>query len=120
VFSDFKSIIRYTFSGGLLLKSISQINPDLSGFGMDVDEAAAGQAMQNMKKWKLQEKIEIIKGDIRDLPDNISSFDLIALVNVVYYFPVEQRCELFKTLRSRLAPGGSLVIIMNMQGVLRL
>jgi 2-polyprenyl-3-methyl-5-hydroxy-6-metoxy-1,4-benzoquinol methylase len=101
---------------GLLLKSISQINPDLSGLGIEVDEAAARQAMQNMEKWNLQEKFEIIKGDIRDLPDNISSFDLITLVNVVYYFPVEQRPELFKTLRSRLAPGGSLAIIMNMQG----
>lgn len=101
---------------GLLLKSISQINPNMSGLGIDVDEAAARQAMQNMKKWELQERFEIIKGDIRDLPENLPHFDLITLVNVVYYFPLEQRPELFKTLRSRLEPSGSLVIIMNMQG----
>ncbi len=101
---------------GLFLKSISQINPDLSGLGIDVDEAAARQAMQNMETWKLQKKFEIIKGDIRDLPDDISHFNLITLVNVVYYFPVEQRPELFRFLRSRLSPRGSLVIIMNMQG----
>jgi 2-polyprenyl-3-methyl-5-hydroxy-6-metoxy-1,4-benzoquinol methylase len=101
---------------GLLLKSISQINPDLSGLGIDVDEAATRQAMQNMEKWKLQERFKIIKGDIRDLPDDIPHFDLITLVNVVYYFPVEQRPELFRSLRSRLSPRGSLVIIMNMQG----
>ncbi len=59
--------------------------------GIDVDEAAARQAMQNMETWKLQKKFEIIKGDIRDLPDDISHFNLITLVNVVYYFPVEQR-----------------------------
>jgi cyclopropane fatty-acyl-phospholipid synthase-like methyltransferase len=101
---------------GLLLKSISQINPDLSGLGIDVDETAARQAIQNMEKWKLKERFEIIKGDIRDLPDDIPHFDLITLVNVVYYFPVEQRPELFRSLRSRLSPRGSLVIIMNMQG----
>lgn len=72
--------------------------------------------MQNMETWKLQKKFEIIKGDIRDLPDDISHFNLITLVNVVYYFPVEQRPELFRFLRSRLSPRGSLVIIMNMQG----
>lgn len=101
---------------GLLLKSISQINPDLSGLGIDVDETAANQAMQNMEKWELQERFEIIKGDIRDLPENIPRFDLITLVNVVYYFPVGQRIDLFKKLRSRLTPGGSLIIVMNMQG----
>ncbi len=101
---------------GLLLKSMAQINPDLSGLGIDIDEAAAGQAIQNMEKWGLTERFEIIKGDIRDLPDDIPRFDLITLVNLVYYFPVEQRPELFRALRSRLAPGGSLAIIMNMQG----
>lgn len=101
---------------GLLLKSMTQINPDLSGLGVDIDKAAAGQAMQNMEKWGLKEKFEIIKGDIRDLPGDIPCFDLITLVNLVYYFPVEQRPEFFRALRSRLAPGGSLAIIMNMQG----
>jgi len=32
------------------LKTISKINPNLSGLGIDVDEAATGQAVQNMKK----------------------------------------------------------------------
>jgi len=101
---------------GLLLQSIAQINPDFSGLGIDVDGAAARQAMQNIKEWGLIEKYEIIKGDFQDLPDDIPPFDLITLVNVVYYFPVEQRTGIFMKLRSKLAPGGSLVIIMNMQG----
>lgn len=101
---------------GLLLKSISQINHELYGLGVEVDEAAAEMAIQNMEKWKLQERFEIIKGDILDLPDDIQKFDLITLVNLVYYFPDEQRLDFFRSLRSRLTPGGSLVIIMNMQG----
>lgn len=101
---------------GLLLKSMLQINPDLSGLGIDINDAAARQAMQNMEKWGLTERFEIVKGDIRDLPDDTPRFDLITLVNLVYYFPVEQRPELFRALRSRLAPGGSLAIVMNMQG----
>jgi len=101
---------------GLLLKTISKINPDLSGLGIDVDDAAARQAVENIKKWGLSERFEIIKGDIRDLPDDIPGFNLITLVNVVYYFPVEKRPGLFRALRSRLLPGGSLTVIMNMQG----
>ncbi len=101
---------------GLLLKTISQMNPDLTGLGIDADDAAAGQAIQNMKRWGLTEKFEIINGDIRDLPDDVSGFNLITLVNVVYYFSLDQRFELLRALRSRLIPGGSIAIIMNMQG----
>ena len=101
---------------GLLLKRMIQINPDLSGLGIDIDETVAEQAVQNMNNWGLTDRFEIIQGDILDLQDEISRFDLITLVNLLYYFPVEQRPALFKALRSRLAPGGSLAIIMNMQG----
>ncbi len=101
---------------GLLLKSISQINPDLSGVGIDVDKAAAAQAVRNMERWGLTDRFEILKGDIRGLPDDIPSFDLITLINLVYYFPEKERPDFFRTLKSRLTPGGRLVIIMNMQG----
>lgn len=101
---------------GLLLKSMMQINPGLSGLGIDIDDAAIRQAMQNTKKWGVSENFKIVKGDIQDLPDDIPGFDLITMVNLVYYFPVGQRPKLFKTLRSRLTTGGSLAIIMNMQG----
>lgn len=101
---------------GLLLKTMSEINPDLSGLGIEVDDAAAGQAVGNMEAWGLGDRFEIIKGDIRELWDDVPRFNLITLVNVVYYFPVDQRAELFRALRSRLIPGGSLAIVMNMQG----
>ncbi len=101
---------------GLLLKTISKINPNLSGLGIDVDEAAAGQAVRNMEKWNMTEKFEIIRGNIQDMPKDIPDFNMITLANVVYYFPLEQRSDFFRALRSRLVPGGSLVIIMNMQG----
>jgi len=101
---------------GLLLKSIFSINPNATGIGIDVDEDAAGQAMQNMGKWGLEDKFRIIKGDIQDLPSDIDCFDLITLINLVYYFPEEKRVELFRSLRSKLSPEGSLVIVMNMEG----
>ncbi len=34
----------------------------------------------------------------------------------MYYFPVEQRVEFFRNLRSRLSSKGSMVIVMNMEG----
>ena len=101
---------------GLLLKSIFSLNPHATGIGVEVDEAAAEQAVQNIKKWGLKDRFEIIKGDIRSLSSDINSFELITLINVVYYFPVEKRVELFRTLRSKLSPGGSLAIVMNMKG----
>ena len=101
---------------GIYLKSILSVNPNATGIGIDVDEEAADQAMQNIKVWGLVDRFEIIKGDIRSLPSDINSFDLITLINVVYYFPVEKRVELFRTLRSKLSSEGSLAIVMTMEG----
>lgn len=101
---------------GSLLKTIQGINTRATGLGIEKDDEVADQAMENIRNWGLKERFEIIKGDIRDLPANHNSFDLITLINVVYYFPFGERIELFRSLLSRLSHGGSLVIVMNMEG----
>ena len=101
---------------GILLKTIFSVNPNATGLGIDVDSQAAGQAIRNIKKWGIEDRFEIINGDIPDLPSDNNFFDLITLINVVYYFPVNKRVELLQTLRSKLSPQGNLAIVMNMEG----
>lgn len=101
---------------GSLLKTILDLNANATGLGVEKDDAVADQAARNILNWGLNDRFEIIKGDIRDLPSSHNAFDLITLVNVVYYFPFGDRIELFRSLRSKLSHGGSLVIVMNMEG----
>ncbi len=101
---------------GVLLKTLMELHPKATGIGIEKDDAVAGQATKNVHLWGLDDRIEIVKGDIHDLPLHYNAFDLISLINVVYYFPVEQRVELFRNLRSRLSSKGSMVIVMNMEG----
>jgi len=81
-----------------------------------VDADAANQAIQNIKTWGLADRFKIIKGDFQSHPLDKKSFDLISLINVVYYFSPEDRTTIFRDLRSKLKPSGSMAIVMNMQG----
>jgi 2-polyprenyl-3-methyl-5-hydroxy-6-metoxy-1,4-benzoquinol methylase len=101
---------------GLFLKTAHSHNPDITGIGIDVDIDAANQAIRNMRTWGLEDKFSIIKGDFRSYTPDTKAFDLISLINVVYYFSENERSAIFSNLRSKLASGGSLAIVMNMQG----
>ena len=101
---------------GLLLKTIAGLIPNASGVGIDIDKEVANQARQNIKNWDLESKFEIMEGDILSLLSNIEPVNLITLMNLVYYIPVESRVYFFSALGSRLLPEGGLAIVMNMQG----
>jgi len=101
---------------GMFLNSAYKANPSITGIGIDSDTDAANQAIQNMKTWGLDDKFEIITGDFRSQALDSKTFDLISLINVVYYFPEKERTAIFRDLRSKLASGGRLAIVMNMQG----
>jgi hypothetical protein len=56
-------------------------------------------------------------GDIRALADGFDApFNLITLLNILYYFPVRERLEFLRKLRSLLAPQGIMAIAMHVQG----
>jgi hypothetical protein len=44
------------------------------------------------------------------------SFDLILLLSVVYYFEVHERVSVLSSLRGRMSPGGSLVVVTSCRG----
>ncbi len=101
---------------GLFLKNAHKANSAITGVGIDSDTDAVDQAIKNIKVWGLEDKFEIIKGDFRAQALATKAFDLISLINVVYYFPLAERVGIFQNLFSKLRPNGSLVIVMNMQG----
>jgi len=85
---------------------------------IDIDEDVVDQAKQNMAKWGLSNKFRIVAGDILVPPEGLEGpFDLIALYNIIYYFPSEKRLELLNRLRSMLSPNGVVAVAMNFQSM---
>lgn len=101
---------------GVFLQSTFNANPNATGIGIDKDEVVADQAKQNIIKWGLSDKFRIIAGDFRVPHDGLEGpFELIMLYNIIYYFPLEERYELLRMLRSMLSLDGVIAIVMNLQ-----
>ncbi len=100
---------------GIYLRHAAKASPELKGVGIDLNEEVVNATRENMIKWGLEDRFEILQADIRS-PGALGKFDMITLLNNIYYFPADQRSALFSGLLSYLNPGGILVIVSNMQG----
>jgi 4-hydroxy-2,2'-bipyrrole-5-carbaldehyde O-methyltransferase len=101
---------------GFVLKTAWQANAKSSGIGIDTDDRVAVQAEGNLEKWGLQDCFRILAGDIRSHTSELQGdFNLITAFNLIYYFPLEDRIELFSLLRSFLSPNGCLALVNNFQ-----
>ena len=86
---------------------------DLTGTGLDIQPAVVAQARANVSSRGLAERFDVIVADVRAPPSSTIRlpFDLITLINNVYYFAPDERPGLFARLRSWLTPGGALVVV---------
>ncbi len=100
---------------GIYIKQAAMRNPQLKSLGIELQAPVVEMARQNIEKWGLQNRVTIESGDIRE-KDFDSSFDIVTLYNLIYYFPVVERVELLKHLRSFLKPGGFLILTTGCQG----
>lgn len=103
---------------GVYIRHAAEANAKLRGIGLDMQEDVIRLAARNLKKWGLGERFKVVLGDIRKPPEVVGGgFDLVTLYNNVYYFPVEERVELFRQIRGLLGPGGRLALLSSMQGL---
>jgi protein-L-isoaspartate O-methyltransferase len=90
-------------------------NPELKALGVELQEEAAALAMENIAQWNLSSRVSIEVGDIRQRsPD--ATFDLATLHQNIYYFPVAERTNLLRHVRSFLKTGGRLLLTSVCQG----
>ena len=107
------SILDVGCGSGFLLRSIYELNRNVNGIGLDIDKTVVDQAKNNIESWGLADKFEIHHGNISGFSEKTGPFDLISLMNILYYFNEEDRFNLLNNLCERLAPNGILVIVMN-------
>lgn len=98
---------------GILLRSVYEMNRHANGIGLDMDKAVVEQAKKNINAWGLADQFEILHGNIFEFSEEKGPFDLISLINILYYFKEEDRYDLINTLCKKLSPNGMLIVAMN-------
>jgi SAM-dependent methyltransferase len=101
---------------GDYLRSVATLHPRATGVGVEVDPAVATRAEQCLREWESAERFEIVCADILDHKGKVSGpFQLITMLNVVYYFPEDTRVGLFEAIRALLDEGGCFMLVNSMQ-----
>ncbi len=75
--------------------------------GVDVDEWWVERARRNLRRY---DNVEILLGDVRDLPLEDGGFDLAVVHLVIHDIEKEERRPIIETLAGKLRPGGRLFI----------
>ncbi len=100
---------------GVYIKYAAEHNSHLTAIGVEMQDDVMAMARQNIARWGLQERVQILQGDIQELSfDN--SFNIVTLYNNIYYFPVAKRVHLLRKLLYLLDSGGFLVLTTACQG----
>ena len=97
-------------TGVYLIHAATAGDPQLTGLGVDLDATVVGLARQRLADAGLAERFEVRQADIRAVELPAASFDLVLLLQNVYYFAEDERPDLLRRLHGLLAPGGTLVL----------
>ncbi|MFD1660505.1 SAM-dependent methyltransferase [Streptomyces caeni] len=100
---------------GLYVRHAARRNPQLTGVAVDLQPEVAALAARNLADWGLSERVETRAGDALKIGFD-ETFDLVTMHQNIYYFPVAERVEALRAVRSLVAPGGRLLITSSCQG----
>ncbi len=90
-------------------------NPQLRAVGLELQPDVAAMARENLRAWRLEDRVSIETGDVRRRPAR-AIFDVVTLHNNIYYFSVEERVDVLRHVRGFLKPGGRLLVTAVCQG----
>ena len=97
-------------TGVYLVHAASAGGPQLTGLGVDLDAAVVELARQRLADARLADRFDVRHADIRAATLPEASFDLVLLLQNIYYFAEDQRPGLLRRLGGLVAPGGALLL----------
>ena len=100
---------------GIYIQRACARNPELCAVGLEFQEKVADVARKNIEAWGLENRATIEHSDVRNYSTG-QKFDLVTLHQNIYYFPVQERENLFRHLREYLKPGGQVLLTSVCQG----
>lgn len=111
---DFQ-LLEVGCGSGIYIQRACARNPELRAFGLELQEKVAAMARKNIKAWGLEDRTTIEHADVRNYSTS-QRFDLVTLHQNIYYFPVQERENLFRRLKEYLKPGGQALLTSACQG----
>jgi predicted O-methyltransferase YrrM len=96
------------------LRHAANASPDLTGVGIDIHPEVALLGQRNLHEWGLDARFAVVHADVRTAmatgPQWLAGpWDVVLLLQNIYYFPTTERVDLLAELR-RLAPHGVVVM----------
>lgn len=103
------SLLEVGCGSGIYIKRACDRNPYLNVVGIELQEKVADFARENVTAWQISNRAKIAVNDIRDYTSE-NKFDIITFFNLIYYFPVNERIDVLRKLKSLLRPDGQVVL----------
>lgn len=100
---------------GIYIQRACTRNPELSAVGLELQEKVADAARKNIKAWGLENRATIEHADVRNYSSG-QKFDLVTLHQNIYYFPIQERENLFRHIKEYLKPGSQVLLTSVCQG----
>jgi len=111
---DFQ-LLEVGCGSGIYIQQACARNPELRVIGLELQEKVAAVARKNIQSWGLENRATIEHSDVRNYSSD-QKFDLITLHQNIYYFPVQERKNLFQHLKEYLKPSGQILLTSVCQG----
>jgi len=111
---DFQ-LLEVGCGSGIYIQRACTRNPELNAVGLELQEKVAAVARKNIEAWRLGNRVTIEHADMRNYSGG-QKFDLVTLHQNIYYFPVQERENLFRRLKEYLKPGGQVLLTSVCQG----
>jgi 4-hydroxy-2,2'-bipyrrole-5-carbaldehyde O-methyltransferase len=111
---DFQ-LLEVGCGSGIYIQRACTRNPELRAVGLELQEKVADAARKNIEAWGLENRATIEHADVRNYSSS-QKFDLVTLHQNIYYFPVQERENLFRHLKEYLKPGGQVLLTSVCQG----
>jgi SAM-dependent methyltransferase len=109
-------VLEIGCGSGVNLRHVAEASPTATGAGIDVDPEVVDLARRNLAGWGLVDRFTLHRADVRDLPAELGGpWDLVLLMQNIYYFDHEHRAGLLRAVRG-LAPGGAVVVATAVAG----
>jgi SAM-dependent methyltransferase len=101
---------------GVNLRHVAEASDYATGVGIDLDAGVVDLARRNLATWGLDGRFAAHRADVRSLPDDLAGpWDLVLLMQNIYYFDGDGRTGLLRALRE-LAPAGTVVVATAVAG----
>jgi SAM-dependent methyltransferase len=111
---DFQ-LLEVGCGSGIYIQRACIRNPDLRAVGLELQQKVADVARRNIQAWGLENRAAIEHSDVRNYSTS-QRFDLVTLHQNIYYFPVQERENLFRHLKEYLKSGGQVLITSACRG----